>query len=239
MTPFLEDWCSISGASAQVETPGMPAPRLLLHRGALPVWPSGSEPVSHPPPRRSRTLGIRLVEDRPDGGRDHLLGSLGHQRQRISHQMRAAALPAGALEYRGDRSLQPFVRVASDQLHATKSACHQAAQKGMPERTVLARAYVEAEHFALPILVDAYGDHYRHADDAMLLPDLHEGGVKLNVRVSAIQFARAKAVDFGVQCLTQSADLALRHPRHAKRLDQVVHSAGTDPIHVRLLHDRD
>src|SRR3954451_10751509 len=205
-------------------------------REPQPAW---SEPVSHSPPRRSRTLGIRLIEDGSDGRGDHLLGAFGHQRQGISHQMRAAALPAGTLKNATDRDLQSFVGVASDQLHAAESARDQAAQKRMPERAVFTRPDVQPEHFALAVLIDANGDHHGHADDAMILPDLHEGGVKLNVREGPFELARSKLLHFRIQRLTQTADLALAHAVDAEGFDQVIHTTRAHAVDVRLLDHRD
>src|ERR1051326_5681901 len=198
--------------------------------------PASTDAVGDPPPRRSGALRIWLVEDGADGRGDHLLRTLRHQRLRITHEMRAAPLPTGALQYRRDGGLEPFVGIAGDQLHAGQPARYEAAQEGVPERTVLAGSNIEPEHFTLAVLIDADGDHHGHANDAMVLSDLHKGGVKLKVRVGAIEFARSKPLHLRVQCLAQPADLALRDDTHAKRLDQIVHPTRADTVDVRLLN---
>src|SRR5947209_10151249 len=153
--------------------------------------------------------------------------------------MRAAALPTRSLEHRRDRCFQAFVGITGDQLHALEAACDQAAQERVPERTVFARADVEAEHLALAILIDAHSDHHGHADHAVLLAHFDERGVQLNVRVAAVELAGAEAFHFSIERLAQTADLALGNPAHAERLDQVVDTTGADAVDVGFLDHRD
>ena len=90
---------------------------------------------------------VRLEEDLPDSGGDHIVLALGHVRQRIAHEVDAAALPGGGDA--GDGRLQPFVRVGDDQLHAIQPAPDEIAQECRPERLGLARADVQLDDLAL------------------------------------------------------------------------------------------
>ncbi len=76
------------------------------------AWEAGPELIGDPTPLLARTGSIRLDEDGADCGGDHLLGALGHQAQCVSHEMGSAALPTGALEHRGNRTLESLVAVA-------------------------------------------------------------------------------------------------------------------------------
>ena len=49
--------------------------------------------------------------------------------------MRAAALPAGALEHRGNGAFEALVAVADNQLHASQATCHQP-ESGRPGECV-------------------------------------------------------------------------------------------------------
>ena len=60
-------------------------------------------------------LRVGLSEDRPDHRRDERLRALGDARQQVAHEVRAAALPAGAGQRRRDRVDETGVRVRADQ----------------------------------------------------------------------------------------------------------------------------
>ena len=63
----------------------------------------------------------------------------------------AAPLPARTLQHGRDGALQSLVAVAGHQFHSAQTTGHQAAQERQPERAILARAHVDAEHFALAV----------------------------------------------------------------------------------------
>src|SRR5207237_3296070 len=110
---------------------------------------------------------IWLGEDRAHARGYQLLRTLRYQRRRIAHEMGSAALPARALEYRRDRSLQALVRIARHEFDAVQSTRYQAPKEGMPEGTILAGSHVEPEQLPLAVMIADDSDHHRQASDAV------------------------------------------------------------------------
>jgi site-specific DNA recombinase len=181
---------------------------------------------------------VGLHEHGPDRRGDHLLGALLHPREGGSHEVGATPLPARALQDGRERRREAAVGVAGDQLHAGEAAGDQVAQEPQPELAVLARADVQPQHLALAARVDPDRDDDRHRDDPAPGAHLDERGVQPHVRVRPGERPRAEAGDLGVQLLAEAADLALADAGHPQRLDQLVHAARRDALHVRLLHHR-
>jgi DNA invertase Pin-like site-specific DNA recombinase len=94
-----------------------------------------------------------------------------------SDGVRAAALPARALQHGGDGALEPLVRIAGHQPDAAQPARHQRAQEGQPERAILTRPHVQAQDLALALGVDAHRDDHRHAHHAPAVAHFQEGPV--------------------------------------------------------------
>src|ERR1051326_2930371 len=163
-------------------------------------WPTRAEAIRDPPPCGPGTVRVWLIEDGADGRGDHLLRTLRYQCQCVPHEMGPAALPTRTLEHGCDRGFQPLMRITGDEFDAAQSTRHQAAQEGVPECAVFTGSHIEPEYFTLAVPVDTDGDDDRHADDAVLLPDLHKRRVELDVRIAAIELARTKALDLRVQC---------------------------------------
>ena len=78
----------------------------------------------------------RLVEDGADRRGNHLLCPLRHQRERITHEMGSAPLPARSLKYRRDRGFETLVRITGDEFDAAEATRDQTAQEGVPHGTV-------------------------------------------------------------------------------------------------------
>ncbi len=135
-------------------------------------------------------------------------------------------MPTRAVQDGGDGRLEPFVRVTGHQPGPTESTSHETAQEAQPERAILARSDIQPQDLTLSTRVDADGDDDCHRDDPAILADLKEGRVQPDIRIRPGQRPRAKALDDGVEVLTQPADLALADAVDPERLDQVVHPAG-------------
>src|SRR5205814_10206006 len=193
-----------------------------------------SKLIGHRSPLRARCVGRLLHEHRADGRRDHASLRLARVRQRVAHEVHAAALP-GRLEHLGCRGLDAFVAVADHEFHATQAAPVQAAQELGPERLGFAGADLQAQHFALTFGVHAYSDYYGHAHDAPGLARLHVRGVDPQVRPVALDLAVQERANTLVEFAAQAADLALGDAAHPQRLDQVVHRARGDAVHVGFL----
>ena len=103
--------------------------------------------------------GVGLGEDGADRGGDHLGVALGYLGQHVTQEMHAAPLPAGAEQHGGDGLLEAGVGIRDDQLQPGQPAGLQRAQKGGPERAVLAVADGEAEHLAPPVAAHAAADN--------------------------------------------------------------------------------
>jgi len=90
-------------------------------------------------------LLIGLGEYCADDRGHHLLRSLHHHREDVSHGVEAVALPAGALAQGASGFLHPSAGVGHDQLHPFKSSGLQRPQKIGPEALVLTGSEVETE----------------------------------------------------------------------------------------------
>ena len=149
--------------------------------------------------------------------------------------MHPAALPSG-LEDLGDGRLDALVAVADDQLDTAQAPPVQAAQELGPERLGLGVPDLQAEHLALAVGIDAHRHYHRHADDPSSLACLDVGRVDPQVRPVALDRSVQERADALVEFAAQPRHLALGHPAHAERLDQVVDRAGGDALHIGLLH---
>jgi hypothetical protein len=106
-----------------------------------------------------------------------------------------------------------------------------------PEGLGLGGADVHAQHLAPPAAVDADGDDHRRRDDAAVVARLHIGGLDPQIRPVALHRTVEKSLHFAVDLLAQTADLALRYPRPAHRLDQIVDRAGRGAVDIGFLDD--
>ena len=129
------------------------------------------------------------------------------------------------------------MRVGDDEPDAAQPSSCELTKELCPERLGFRRSDVHAEHFPPAVTVDAHGDDDGHGDDPAVLADLHVGGVDPQVGPLALDGAVKEGFDPLVDLLAEAADLALRDPAHAHRLDQVVHRAGRDALDVGLLDD--
>jgi hypothetical protein len=95
------------------------------------------ELVDDPPVSLVHGGGVGLGEGRAHHRRDEALRALGDAGQQVAHEVRAAALPAGARQRGCDRVDQAGVRVRADQLHAGQAARDQATHEGESGGAVL------------------------------------------------------------------------------------------------------
>jgi site-specific DNA recombinase len=150
-----------------------------------------------------------------------------------------AALPARPGEAGGQGLAEPFVGIADHQPHPAQAAGDQLAAELQPERPALAGADGHPEHALLAGLAHAEGDHGRLADHPPVGAHLLIGGVEEDVRVGGIvQRPLAEGGQLLVQLAADAAHLALGDVAAAQGSDQVVHLAGADAVHVRLLDHR-
>src|SRR5690606_24810878 len=91
------------------------------------------------------SVRIVLSEGGGDKRRDDAPAALSRVRQRVPHEVDAAALP-GSAQHLGDRRLEALVSVGDHQLCAPKAAPHQLSQEGCPERLGFGGANIEAEN---------------------------------------------------------------------------------------------
>ena len=77
--------------------------------------------------------------------------------------------------------------VRDHQLHAHKTAPHQAAQELPPQCLGLGRAHVQADDLPLAGLIHAVGDHQRPMLDPAAGPDLLHLGVQPQIGVGDLQ----------------------------------------------------
>ena len=122
------------------------------------------------------------------------------------------------------------------ELHADQAALDQAAQEVGPERLGLGLADIDREDLAPTGLMHAVRDHQRLVDYAPAVADLLDLGVQEQVRVAALQRARAERVDVLIERPADPTDLALAHPQ-PEALDELVDAPRRHAAHVGLLDD--
>lgn len=84
---------------------------------------------------------------RCDEGGDDAPPALAGVRQRVAHEVRAAALPGG-VEHLGDGGLDALMGVGHDQLGGAQAAAGELAQKRRPERLGFGGTDIHAKNFA-------------------------------------------------------------------------------------------
>ena len=111
-------------------------------------------------------------------------------------------------------------------------------QERQPERALLTRPHVDAEHFALALAVDPGGHHDAHVDGPPVLADLLSQRIQPQVGIRpAVQRPAEERLDAAVELLADARDLALRDALAAEGLHQVLDAAGGGALYVGLLHD--
>jgi hypothetical protein len=149
--------------------------------------------------------------------------------------MGSAALPAGALQHRRDRALQPLVGVACDQADPMQPAGDQAPQERRPARSVLGGAHLQPQQLAVPIGVAGRGHQHRGVADSPALADLHRQRIDPHKRVRAgVQGPAPPGGHRVVELSTDPRDLRLGDPLQPHRTGHIVHPAGRHPLHVAL-----
>ena len=158
--------------------------------------------------------------------------------EQVGHEVGAASLPGRAGEHRSDGVLEPLMRIGGHQFHPAQAPGRQRTQERQPERAVLARPHVDAQHLPLPFAIDPGGHRDAHVDDPPVLTDLLGQRIQPQVGIGpAVQGTAEEGVDHGVQLGADARDLALGDALAAKRLHEVLDAAGGDALHVGLLHD--
>lgn len=195
----------------------------------------GAELVGDLSPLGVCGLGIVLGKGGGDEGGDDTPPALAGMRERVAHEVHAAALPGG-VEHLGDSGLDALMGIRHDQLDAAQAAARELAQERTPERLGFRRTNIHAEHFAPAITVDADRDNHRDRDDAALLAHLHVGGVDPQIRPVALDRTGEEGLHLVIDLGTQPAHLALGDPAHAHGLHEIVDRAGRDALHVGFLH---
>src|SRR6185437_1186775 len=132
--------------------------------------------------------------------------ALAGMRQRVAHEVDAAALPAG-VEHLGDGGLDALVGVGDDEFDAAQTAAGELAQKRRPERLGLGGTDVHAENLAPAVTVDANRDDHRDRYDAAILAHLHIGGVDPQIRPVALDRAAEKRLHLVVDLAAEPAHL--------------------------------
>ena len=113
-------------------------------------------------------------------------------------------------------------------------------QERQPERALLTRPHVDAEHFALALAVDPGGHHDAHVDGPPVLADLLSQRIQPQAGIRpAVQRPAEERLDDD-ELLADARDLALRDALAAEGLHQVhqiLDAAGRGALYVGLLHD--
>lgn len=121
------------------------------------------ETVDHPVELGPGRALVGLLEDHPDGRRDHAPGGARDEVLGVAREMDPAALPAGAQELLSDGLDEARVVVADDEPHAVQPALDERAHEPRPGRAlVVARGELEPEHPPLAGRGDARRDETGH-----------------------------------------------------------------------------
>ena len=171
-----------------------------------------------------------LLIDRPDHGRHPRLCTPRDSGGQVGHEVGAAALPGRASEHRSDGVLQPLMRIGGHQLHPAQAPGRQRTQERQPERAVLARPHVDAEHLPLPFAIDPGGHRDAHVHDPSVLTHLLAQRVQPQVGIGpAVQRPAEERLDDAVELLADARDLALGDALAAEGLHEVLDAAVETP----------
>ncbi len=187
---------------------------------------------------RHRRGVIGLGEDRAHDRRDGVVGSLGHDREQVPHEVHPAALPGGPMQDLRDRLAEPLVRVGDHESDPLQPSLHERAQERGPELVVLARPGRGTEHGALPGRRHPDRDDGRHGDHPAGLPHLVERRVEPDVGALRLDRAAEEGSDLLVERLADPRDLGAGDPVDPEGPHEVVDLAGGHPLHVGLDDDR-
>ena len=129
--------------------------------------------------------------------------------------------------------------IRDHQLHAVEAAGLEAPQELRPEGFRLGRPGTQADDLAATVGVHGHGDYGRDGDDAPALPNLQVGGVEPEIGPVADERPVQELADAVVDVLAQLRDGALRDPRQAHGLHQVIDAPGGDAADPSFLYDSD
>lgn len=150
------------------------------------------------------------------------------------------ALPGRTRQHRGDRRLQPLMRVAGDELDTRKTARHQAAQERRPGGAVLTGEDVQTQQLALALGVHARGDDHPDRHDSPGLAHPHRERIQPEVPVRPrVEGALAESAHALVERAGHLGDGGLADAFDAEPADEVVYAARADALDARLGDDRD
>jgi hypothetical protein len=197
--------------------------------------------VGDPPELLGGRVFVGLLEDAPDRGGDHARGAPGHERLGIPGEVDPAALPCSTEERRPDGRDEAPVGVADDEPDAGQATLDEPAQERPPGVSlVVAGGELEPEDPAFPGGRHPDRDEGGHADDKTTVADLDVRGIEKQVRIALVgERAAPEGGDLGIEGGADPAHLAPGEVRDPERFDEVLHPAGADAGHVRLLDDRE
>jgi len=127
------------------------------------------------------------------------------------------------------------MRIGDHQLHTAKAPSHQRAQELRPERLGFRGTDRHAEDLAHSLAVDSDGDYHGHRHDTSGLAGFHVSGINPQIRPISFDRPIQEGVDALVDLCAQSRDLALTDATHAHRLDELVHRACGNALHISFL----
>lgn len=136
---------------------------------------------------------------------------------------------------------ESLVGVGGDQADPAESSGDQVGEELVTGRAGLAGRDTHPEDFAMPVRVDAGGEHHHGVDHAAALADLHgqRVGSDEGERPSLCQATVAELLDVLIELSGHSTDLGLRQPVDAEGVDQFVHASGGDTGEVAIGDHRD
>lgn len=197
--------------------------------------------VQQPPELRVDRLCVGLVIDAVQ----HRLHRWPHALRRHCHEVcgvvGAAPLPGRPGKVRSDCFDQPRMRITGDQADPGETAGDEVGEEAVPRSSGLTGRDPHAEHFAVPVTVDAGREQDDGIDHAATFTDLHGQRVGGDEREGAglVQGAVAELLDVLVQRLRHPADLRLRQTVDTQGLHELIHPAGGDTGEIAVRDDRD
>jgi hypothetical protein len=160
---------------------------------------------------------------------------LGTRQSTFAHEVRPAALPAGAGQQRVDRLGEATVVVRDDELHTGEAALRKIGQEDPPGGLVLACEGVAAADLAVAVAVHGTRHDTGAAHDATGLAHPHGEGVEPEVGVGpAVERSGAEGGHLLVQALGHLRDRALRDALDAQGANEAVDTARGDALDVAL-----
>src|SRR5271157_505551 len=206
------------------------------HLGSF--WPTGIHGFKYGSQLPASCGLVWLGKDGSQSGCNHGLVTSRDMGQQITHEMYPTTLPTCPAQHLSNGCFQPLMSIADHQLYVFQTSFYQGTQKFQPKSLRFTSAQGKSQHFSFALLIDPDRNHYRQANNALILPYFEIQSIQPNIGVTSLQRPLAEVLNHLVQSLAYSRNPTFINPAQAHRLEQIVHFAGANSLYICLLNHR-